>query len=153
MGTRSLTRVIPRQQGLAWDKGHEHCSMSMMNMYRQSNGFPEGHGVELAYYLRHMRIINGIDLGREQPMGKYANGSSCLAAQIVGHFKDKVGDIYLFPNDDEKGWEDYIYTIYPCERKPLQMSVWSSHEDRCIFVGTPQELIDKFEYDKKKDSQ
>ena len=32
MGTRSLTRVIPRQKGLSYDEGHKHVDKSSINI-------------------------------------------------------------------------------------------------------------------------
>ncbi len=63
---------------------------------------------------------------------------------MVKHFKEIVGNIYLYPNDDDKGWEEYIYTIYPKEGEPCYISIWSVFEERCIFVGQPKDLIKKY---------
>ncbi len=145
MGTRSLTRVIPRQEGIAYNKGHEHGELAHVNMYRQFDGYPEGHGLELAEFLKDFNIINGI--GGSAELGTHANGSGCLAAQMVKHFKEIVGNIYLFPTDDDNGWEEYIYTIYPKAGEPCYISIFSVFEGkqgRCIFVGTALELIEKY---------
>ena len=48
MGTRSLTRVIPRQEGLSFNEGHEKIELAFVNMYRHLDGYPEGHGLDLA---------------------------------------------------------------------------------------------------------
>ena len=111
MGTRSLTRIIPRQDGLSFNEGHEKVELSYVNMYRRFDRYPDGHGLELAEFLKDFNIINGIGGGAE--LGTHANGSGCLAAQMVKHFKEIVGNIYLFPTDDDNGWEEYIYTVYP----------------------------------------
>ncbi len=142
MGTRSLTRIIPRQDGLSFNEGHEKVELSHVNMYRQFDGYPEGHGLELAEFLKDFNIINGI--GGSADLGTHANGSGCLAAQMVKHFKEIVGNIYLFPTDDDNGWEEYIYTVYPKGGEPCYISIWSVFEERCIFVGTALELIDKY---------
>ena len=42
MGTRSLTRVIPRQKGLSYDDGHNHVEKSVVNIYKQYDGYPDG---------------------------------------------------------------------------------------------------------------
>ena len=60
------------------------------------------------------------------------------------HFKDGVGDIYLHPNDEDGGWEDYIYTIYPKENEPCYIAIYEVYNKKCIFVGTPQQLLDKY---------
>ncbi len=142
MGTRSLTRVIPRQEGIAYNKGHEHAEESWVTMYRHYDGDPAWHGLELANYLKDFKIINGLGSGVE--LGVHANGVGCLAAQLVGHFKDSVGDIYLRPHVGGSGDEDYIYTIFPKEGEPVYIAIYKVYTKECIFVGTPQDLIDKY---------
>jgi len=142
MGTRSLTRIIPRQEGLSFNEGHEKSKLAHVNMYRQFDGYPGGHGLELAEFLKDFNIINGI--GGDAELGTHANGSGCLAAQMIKHFKEEVGNIYLYPADDDRGWEEYIYTVYPKENEPVYISIWSVFEERCIFVGHPEDLIKKY---------
>ena len=60
MGTRSLTRVIPRQEGVAYDKGHEMIKKSIINMYQQYDGYPSYVGVKLAEFIKPIKIINGV---------------------------------------------------------------------------------------------
>ena len=68
MGTRSLT-IFQEKEEIAV-------------LYRQFDGYPEGHGRELAEFLSGYKFTKGkID----NP--KTANGMDCLAAQIVAHFK------------------------------------------------------------------
>ena len=57
MGTRSLTRVIPRQKGLPYDEGHKHVEKSVVNMYRHYDGYPQGHGLDLAEFLSEFTIL------------------------------------------------------------------------------------------------
>ena len=142
MGTRSLTRIIPRQDGLSFNEGHKKIDMAYVNMYRQYDGYPEGHGLELAEFLKDIKLVNGIPLDKES--GNQANGSGCLAAQMVKHFKEEIGYIYLHPHTDDLGWEDYIYTIYPKENEPCYISIYDVHNEKCIFVGQPKDLIKKY---------
>lgn len=72
MGTRSLTRIID---------SNGDC---IINMYRQFDGYPSGHGRDLFDFLDGFNIVNGYN-GQEGP--KAANGAGCLAAQLVTHFK------------------------------------------------------------------
>ena len=148
MGTRSLTRIIPRQEGLSFNEGHEHGELSHVNMYRQFDGYPDGHGLELAEFLKDIKIINGI--GGDAELGTHANGEGCLAAQMVKHFKEEVGNIYLYPTNLDEGWEEYIYTIYPKGGEPCYISIWSVFSKKCIFVGTPKQLLEKYKPDTNK---
>ena len=143
MGTRSLTRVIPRQKGLSYDEGHKHVDKSSINMYRQYDGYPRGHGLELAEFLSDFTIVNG--LGADSYKGKIANGSSCLAAQLVQHFKDGPGNVYLEALDDGDHWEEYIYTLFPKEGEPTFISIYDVYAKECVFVGTSADLQSKYD--------
>jgi len=96
MGTRSLTHVAD-----------EHGTV-LCTMYRQFDGYPEGHGDELAQFLREFTVVNGIN----EEKGKIANSMGCLAAQLVANFKDGPGGICLEAPGVEGCWEEYIYTVY-----------------------------------------
>ena len=59
MGTRSLTRIIPRQEGLAYDKAHKRPELALVNIYQQYDGYPEYMAVEYAKWLEGLSIGNG----------------------------------------------------------------------------------------------
>ena len=99
MGTRSVTNVMD-----------EDGKTVMVSLYRQYDGYPEGHGEELAEFLKDMKIVNGISLG-EGENDRCANGMGCLAAQIVSHFKDGIGGFYLVTPKKRHPMVDYIYTV------------------------------------------
>ncbi len=142
MATRSLTRVIKRQDGLSFAEGHMHPNKACVNMYRHYDGYPKGHGIELAEFLREFRVVNGLGSKGET---KIANGYGCLAAQIVAHFKTIPGQIYLYEcNDDQDSWQNYTYTVYPKDGEPTWISIYSNLTKECIFVGTPEDLIEKY---------
>ena len=145
MGTRSLTRVIPRQEGLAYNQGHAHPEKALVNIYQQFDGYPEYMGVHLGEFLKDIKIINGIGSDRSLE-SKTANGAGCLAAQLVSHLKDVVGNTYLMECEGEPGdaHDEYIYTLYPKEGEPTYMAIYRVYTKECIFVGTPQEAIDKY---------
>ena len=142
MATRSLTRVIKRQEGLSFAEGHKHPNKACVNMYRHYDGYPEVHGIELAEFLRDFRVVNGLGSKDE---AKIANGYGCLAAFMVAHFKqDIAGQIYLYECDDKDSWENYIYTVWPKEGEPTWISIYDTSSEECIFVGTSEELIEKY---------
>jgi hypothetical protein len=97
MGTRSLTFVYD-------DNRRVVC------MYRQFDGYPSGHGSELAKFLTSFgAIVNGLPVVR---IHKVANGMGCLAAQLVSNFKVAAGDFYLYPTDTSDVGEEYEYHVY-----------------------------------------
>ncbi len=98
MGTRSLTLVYTED------------NEAIMNMYAQWDGYPSGHGAELAAFLNSFEAItNGIRVGDER---KTANGMGCLAAQLVAHFKVGIGSFYLYPISAKDCGQEYEYHIY-----------------------------------------
>ena len=71
MGTRALTFVYDG-------------STPIVNMYRQYDGYPAGHGLELAQFLTRGQLVNGLT-GNDTVS---FNGMGCLAAAMVANFKD-----------------------------------------------------------------
>ena len=97
MGTRSLT---------IFKDGSDEIAV----LYRQFDGYPSGHGKELRDYLKKFSgVTNGIAIGEKK---KTANGMSCLAAQVIAHFKTDVGGFYLYPAGTRDAGEEYRYTVY-----------------------------------------
>ena len=100
MSTRSLTFVHTGNLK----------SPVLICMYRQSDGYFDGHGQELKTFLETITIVNGIGL---IDCDKVANGMGCLAGQLVSHFKSNdVGGIYLYPINTYDCGEEYVYHIY-----------------------------------------
>lgn len=98
MGTRSLTVV------------YDENKKPLLNMYRQYDGYPSGHGAELAEFLGDFAAItNGIRVGETR---KTANGMGCLAAQLIAHFKQEVGGVYIYSVDSTDCGQDYEYHVY-----------------------------------------
>ena len=102
MGTRSLTFVYSESK-----RGEK--AEPIMNMYRQFDGYPSGHGSELAEFLSGGKIVNGLRFGEE---GKFFNGMGDLAAQLVANFKKESGGFYLYPVSAKDCGQDYEYHIY-----------------------------------------
>ncbi|MBT4407346.1 MAG: hypothetical protein HOC79_05670 [Euryarchaeota archaeon] len=124
MGTLSLTVFT------------EHDSKTeIVVMYRQFDGYIEGHGDELAKFLQLFTMTNGISPTEK----KSANGMGCLSAQVISHFKQTIktydwdaervfnvktgamelpvidnnhsGGFYLYPAGSRDCGEEYIYYI------------------------------------------
>jgi len=97
MGTRSLTFVYDGDE-------------PMINMYRQFDGYPSGHGSELATFLNSFdAIVNGISVGDTR---RIANGMGCLAAQLIAHFKIDAGGFYMYPVTAKDCGQEYEYHVY-----------------------------------------
>lgn len=113
MGTRSLTFVYDGETPI-------------INMYRQFDGYPSGHGVELAEFLKSGKMTNGIPVGSTQ---HFFNGMGCLAAQLVANFKRDAGGFYLYPLDSTDCWQEYEYHVY-------ENRVVVKNPDEVIFDGS-----------------
>lgn len=114
MGTRCLTYVYEGKTPLI-------C------LYRQFDGYPSGHGSELADFLNKIEIGNGISGKRE--IGEFANGMGCLAAQLIAHFKKSVGGFYMFSVENGGGGVDYEYHVY-------ENKIVVKDPDDVVFSGT-----------------
>lgn len=92
MGTRSLTVVVDAQWETSVWKRNKQIELpeprikvsEIMVMYRHYDGYPKGHGQEVADFLLGGQVTNGISLGRQL---RTFNGMNCLAAQVVAAFK------------------------------------------------------------------
>lgn len=145
MGTRSLTRVIETYKD---DNGKEKKQL-LVTMYRQYDGYPSGHGQELADFLKAGKVVNG--LGSDRP-AKVFNGAGCLAAQMVSHFKgDEAGGICLYPNNTTDAWQNYEYhVLVDFDSKTVTLICYESGKrKKKLFEGSP----DKFDaFVNKKES-
>lgn len=111
MGTRSLTVMLDTE-------GKE-----IAVLYRQFDGYPEGHGKDLAEFLSGFKVVNGIT----EFVPKVANGGNCLAAQVVAHFKKEVGGFYLYPYGTRDVGEEYIYIVAPSPSGGIKITVLDVH--------------------------
>jgi hypothetical protein len=104
MGTRSLTAFVDEDK------------KEIVVMYRQYDGNPSGHGLELAEFLAGIKLVSG--LAGEGCKDRVANGIACLSAQVVGHFKapgkctqGAAGNFYLHPAGTRDVGEQYMYFV------------------------------------------
>jgi hypothetical protein len=102
MGTRSLTFVYEK---------YDEVQKPVVNMYRQFDGYPTGHGAELAEFLSSGRLVNGL-IHTETAEELVYNGMGCLAASMVAHFKESPGAFYIYSTDEKDCGQDYEYHIY-----------------------------------------
>ena len=105
MGTRSLTRVFSTYKD---EKKNKQVKIQLVNMYRQYDGYPEGHGTELADFLNSGKVVNGIGIDEQQ---RVFNGAGCLSAQMIAHFKKGAGGIYIEPITAKDCGQEYEYEI------------------------------------------
>jgi L-2-hydroxyglutarate oxidase LhgO len=103
MSTRSTTVFISRfrDNGTNVVKDTKVCKI-----YRQMDGYPEGHGMDMAGFLNTGELVNGIGLGADK---RQFNGMGCLAASVIAHLKKGSGGIYMIPVS--QGGQEYNYKV------------------------------------------
>ena len=137
MATRAMISVAKREEGVSFSI---EPYKTIVDIYHHWDGYPEGLGVTLAYYLEEKKITNGLSSKDNEDL--IFNGMGCLAASLVAYLKDGPGDVYIEPRESH-GWIDYQYYIWGDTYKDIWISIFS--DDECIFVGKPQQLLDKYE--------
>lgn len=134
MGTRTLTVFI--------EDGREIC-----NMFKHWDGYPKGgYGEDLAGFLSNMKLVNGISIKEENE--KIANGMGCLIAQVIAHFKQGVGDIYIYPPKLRHCDEQYIYTITGNIGKEPKISIKDVYKKSILVEDYASKVL---EWIKKQD--
>jgi hypothetical protein len=132
MGTRCLTFVYDGSNS------NDGTNEPIMCIYRQFDGYPSGHGHELAQFLNSKTLVNGY--GEQNSIE--ANGMSCLAAQLVVQLKHGVGGIYIYaPMTGRDHWQDYEYHIFENEVIVQNCNtVYDSGHNQNIFRGDWKEF-------------
>jgi hypothetical protein len=134
MGTRSTTIIL--------DGNQEIC-----RIYRQFDGYPEGHGVELAR-ICSVTLVNGFQAN--MTWDSHANGMQDLAAIIVAKLKTGIGNVYLEPiGGPINDWCEYVYYVRAGANNRPRIEINSFTGDK-IYSGTPERLINKYEPKKKR---
>ena len=141
MGTRSLTFVYEK---------YGQIQKPVVNMYRQFDGYPTGHGAELAEFLNGGRLVNGLIQTKTADEAVY-NGMGCLAASMVAHFKQTPGGFYIHPVEVTDCGQDYEYHVYDKSGK-LYIEVYycgcnmfgvsSSETHELVFKGNLKEFTE-----------
>ena len=142
MATRAIIRVAEREEGVSFS---EQTDKIRVQIYHHYDGYPEGLGVTLANYLNPKKIVNGLPVGAGSV--DVANGMGCLTASLIKYLKEAPGNVYVdYPYQDRIDI-DYTYYIWGTEGKDIWISIFepgTNSSSICIFVGTPQMLIEKY---------
>ena len=129
MSTRAQIRFATREEGVTFN---EHPNAIHAQFYNHSDGYPEGLGIEIAESL--------LD-------------SEKLTNWEIEYLDTKHSDL------------DYIYYIWQTPGKTTWISIFSANEVeghsisgygngdyfKCIFVGEPQKLINKYKQNTNND--
>lgn len=126
MGTRCTINFISNEEIL--------MERSVLFLYYQHDGYISYRGIELAEFLKDMKIVNGYGT---EPINE-ANGIDCLALQYVAAHKKGIGNMYIA---EKRQSEEYDYEVrWIKEKEEFEMIVYNNGIK--IFQGTPKELIE-----------
>ena len=124
MSTRAQVRFATREDGVSFS---EHPEKINAQFYVHSDGYPEGLGLDIA-----------------KSFTEYGK----IGAWEIEDLTDKHGDLeyiyYIWQNHDDETWisifevDSYGNTCETCGQRV-------EFEDACIFVGTPDKLIEKYD--------
>ena len=112
----------------------------IVEIYKHFDCYPDGLGNELIEFITPFKIVNG--LGRDDTQS-IANGMSCFAAQLIAHFKDGPGGIYLYPptEDSDKKYKysdkygaEYYYEISQ-DNDSLKVECWDTYTGKEIPIS------------------
>ena len=130
MSTRAQIRFATRETGISFN---EHPEKIHAQFYKHSDGYPEGLGVDIAESLLDSTKITNWE---------------------IEYLDTKHGDL------------EYIYYIWQISGKTTWISIFEvgfpkfcnecnryigDKEDKCIFVGEPQKLIEKYKQNTNND--
>ncbi len=96
---------------------------TLVTIYKHWDG--DSFGSELYDFLKDMVVVNGFTVDNK----KRANGMGCLAAQLIAHFKDGIGDLYIVSNNTRTEDFSYQYKIF-VENNKLSIIAYDSDNDR-----------------------
>ncbi len=119
MGTSSLTHF------------HDSDGDVLCTLYRQSDGYPSAHGLDLLDAVKDKKIVNGI-VGSSKDF----NGCGDLVIRVLvalktkNTFEDRPGTFYMTAPGDANG-ADYVYHIRRDDQDMPLVSI-DTEEDREI---------------------
>jgi len=100
MSTRSITHIHEEKE---FNNGEEK---TICSFYRHCDGYPTGHGQDLANWLKDKKVMNGRVAGA-------FNGTGEAAIKLMNHILDLAGCLVSVVSTQTTDiWEAYIYDIY-----------------------------------------
>lgn len=137
MGTRSTTLIREKDRD---NKTGKITFRKLVKFYRQYDGYPSGHGLEMAEFLNTGTLVNGLGIEDEQI---FFNGAGCLGAQLIQHLKKGAGGLYL--TDLRAGGEEYDYIVTVrspwIKNERYDIEITCKDGRKTLFTGSPSEYI------------
>ena len=129
MSTRAQVRFATREDGVSFS---EHPEKIHAQFYVHHDGYPEGLGLDIANSIASQHSISGWE---------------------IEHVQDLHGDLdyiyYIWQKYDDDTWIS-IFNVVPGWCGKCKQYI---EKDKCIFVGTPEKLIDKYKINTSDDRE
>ena len=126
MSTRAQIRFATREEGVSFN---EHPEKIHAQFYNHSDGYPEGLGVEIAESIMNTYPVSGWEI------------------ESLTH---KHGDLdyiyYIWQHPGKETWISIFEVVFDdgtCEC--CGQIRYEKDDSKCIFVGTPDKLIEKYD--------
>ena len=130
MSTRAQVRFATREDGVSFS---EHPDKIHAQFYVHSDGYPEGLGLDIA---------KSIYLHSKSPQLE------------IEELQTQHGDLeyiyYIWQAYDKDTWIS-IFTVGSYREMCEHCDQVTNYEDECIFVGTPEKLINKYKLNTNED--
>ena len=130
MSTRAQVRFATREEGVTFN---EHPENIHAQFYKHSDGYPEGLGLDIADSIMNNVGLNNIEI--EPLTAKHGD------LEYIYYVWQKPLDttwISIF----EVSWKGACFT---CGRAIDEYGPHQGRKDKCIFVGEPHKLIEKYD--------
>ena len=127
MSTRAIIRFATREEGVSFS---EHPEKWHAQLYRHSDGYPEGLGLDIADSLVDSTKIDNLEIDSLDTQ----HGATIDYIYYIWQHYDKSTWISVFKVSDE-AMCDQPNCCKRCVRK-----------DKCIFVGEPYDLQTKYDH-------
>jgi len=133
MSTRAQIRFATREEGVSFN---EHPDKIHAQFYRHTDGYPEGLGLDIA----HSIVNNTSPDGRTWEIEELQTLHGDLEyIYYIWQAYDKETFISIFKDNSFPGYCETCDQLIP------------SKLDECIFVGTPEKLIEKYKLNTNED--
>ena len=119
MSTRAQVRFATREKGVSFS---EHPNAIHAQFYKHHDGYPEGLGVDIAESLLNYQKITNWEI-----------------ESLNAYHSDIEYIYYIWQHPDKTTWISIFEVGFNADLDPLH-----DDRDKCIFVGEPSDLINKY---------
>ena len=137
MSTRAQVRFATREDGVSFS---EHPDKIHAQFYVHQDGYPEGLGLNIAEFILTPEMVQGWELEHVQDLH-----TDLDYIYYVWSDYDKDMWISIFQRDV---FQDICRE---CGSELGEYTVKSIQPSKCIFVGTPEKLIEKYKLNTNED--